>query len=77
MITFFIYPAVAELVHPALAVATLLFLGAGGVIYLLYYVRGRSQEANNLLVEWETLSQSLETDEINELKEAEKQDLNQ
>ena len=75
VITFFIYPAVAELVHPALAVATLLFLGAGGVIYLIYYVRGRSQEANNLLVEWETLSQTSEADEINELKEAAKQDM--
>lgn len=77
VITFFVYLAVEDVVHPALSIATLLFLGAGGLIYLIYYLRGRSQEVNDLLVEWETLSQSSENDEVNELKEATKQELNQ
>ena len=58
--TFLIYPAVADIVHPALAIMTILFLIAGGVIYLLYYVRGRSQEVDDILVEWDQLSQPAE-----------------
>jgi hypothetical protein len=64
-ISFVIYPAVAEIVHPAIAVMTMLFLMAGGVIYLLYYVRGRSQEMDDILVEWDQHSrpaESMETD---------------
>jgi hypothetical protein len=77
VITFFVYLAVEDVVHPSLSVASLLFLGAGGVIYLIYYVRGRSREVDDLLVQWETLSQHPETEEVNELKETEKQELNQ
>jgi hypothetical protein len=64
-ISFVIYPAVAEIVHPAIAVMTMLFLMGGGVIYLLYYVRGRSQEMDDILVEWDQHSrpaESMETD---------------
>jgi len=64
-ISFVIYPAVADIVHPAITVMTMLFLLAGGVIYLLYYVRGRSQETDDILVDWENLSrpaESMETD---------------
>ena len=62
MITFFIYTAVADLVHPALAIGMLLFLSAGGLIYLLYYIRNRAEHVDGLLGDWETLSQAESND---------------
>ena len=53
MFTLFIYVAVVGLVHPALVVSALLFLAAGGLIYLVYYLRGRYERVNGVIVEWE------------------------
>lgn len=64
-ISFVIYPAVAEIVHPAITVMTMLFLMAGGVIYLLYYLRGRSEETDDILADWETLSRPAGPGETN------------
>ncbi len=59
-LTFFIYLAVAELVHPALAIAMLLLIGAGGLVYLVYYLRRRSDKVNHVLVDWQKLSRNSE-----------------
>lgn len=62
-ITFLIFTAVVELLPPALVIALLLFLGAGGLIYLLSYLRGRAERVNNALVEWEVLGSKTESAE--------------
>lgn len=75
VLVFFIYLAVADIVHPALAIATLLFLAAGGVIYLVYYLQGRAQESDLALADWETLAPPAETDDaIEALKKEEAQE---
>jgi len=55
VITFLIYTAVASLLPSALAIALLLFLSAGGLIYLLSYLRGRARRVDGLLLEWVSL----------------------
>ncbi len=55
LITFFIYTAETHLLHPALSIAMLLFLTAGGLIYLVYYFRSRAQKIDEVIVEWEAL----------------------
>ena len=54
--TFFIYLAVAELAHPAVVIATLLFLFAGGGIYLVYYLQSRTESVDQAIGEWKGLS---------------------
>ena len=72
--TFLIYMAVAELVHPALSIATLLFLGAGGLIYLVYYLHGRAEKIDNTIVEWEALEPTADLSETDDLIESIKRD---
>jgi hypothetical protein len=55
LLTFFIYLSVAQIVNTALVIAAILFLLAGGLIYLAYTLRGRSQAVKGALVEWEAL----------------------
>jgi hypothetical protein len=55
LLTFFIYLSVAQIVNTALVIAAILFLLAGGLIYLAYTLRGRSQAVKGALVEWEVL----------------------
>ena len=55
VITFLIYTAVASLLPSALAIALLLFLSAGGLIYLLSYLKGRARRADGLILEWVSL----------------------
>ena len=61
VITFLIFTAVAELLPSALAIALLLFLCAGGLIYLLSYLRGRAERVNSAIVEWEALGSNVES----------------
>ena len=63
ILVFFIYLSVADLVHPALTIATLLFLAAGGVIYLVYYLQSRAEETGDDLADWEALAPQAETAE--------------
>jgi len=55
VITFIIYLSVEVLVHPALALAFLLFLIGGGVIYLIYFARRRSERVEQVLDHWQGL----------------------
>ncbi len=61
-LTFFIgliiYVAVEEIAHPALPIALMFLLSAGGLVYLAYYLRGRSDRVNNVLVDWLELSRN-------------------
>ena len=52
VVTFLIYLPVAELVHPALSLAILLFLVGGGVIFLVYFIRRRSRGVDQALEQW-------------------------
>lgn len=54
VLTFFIFTAVVELLHPTLAIAVLLFLGAGGLVYLLTFLREKSTQVENTLVSADT-----------------------
>jgi len=74
VLTFFIYLAVAEIVHPALSITTLFVLAAGGLIYLVNYVRGRAEKVDDLLVDWETIDGPTEPAGTGELPEKAPQD---
>ena len=63
VITFLIFTSVANVLPPALAIALLLFLGVGGLIYLVSYLRGHAERVNNLIVRWESLGRSANTSE--------------
>lgn len=72
IITFFIYLAVEDLAHPSVVIATLMFLFAGGCIYLVYYLRNCSESADRALSQWEALNPPEELAELNEINEKEK-----
>jgi hypothetical protein len=55
IISFLIYVAVVPLVHPALAIALILFVTASGLAYLIHFVRNRLAHMNDRIIEWETL----------------------
>lgn len=72
-LTFFIgliyYVAAEEIVHPGLAIALMFLLGAGGFVYLVYYLRGRSDRVNNVLIDWQELSRNGEISDGNQKKD--------
>ena len=74
MLTLFIYMAVASIVNTALVIAMLLFLGAGGLIYLVYFLRGRSEKVDNVIVEWETLGRPSSPSDMDNTAEVAKED---
>jgi hypothetical protein len=75
MLTFFIYLAVARLMNTAVVIAVLLFLGAGGLIYLVYFLQGRSDEVNHAIIEWEALGdRSASPTESDNMTDAAKRD---
>jgi VIT1/CCC1 family predicted Fe2+/Mn2+ transporter len=74
VITFLIFTAVANVLPSALAIALLLLLGAGGLIYLLSFLRGRAERVNNVIVEWESLSGRARTTEAEHKDESIGQD---
>ena len=43
---------VSGLLPTALGIAVMLFLGAGGLLYLVFYLRRRAESAHSSLVEW-------------------------
>jgi hypothetical protein len=74
MLTFLIFTAVANLLDSTLAIALLLFLCAGGLIYLVSYLRGRADKVNNVIVEWQALGSPREASGEDRVDEALKQD---
>jgi hypothetical protein len=73
-ITFLIFTSEASLLPPALAIALLLFLGASGLIYLMYYLRSRAERVNDVIVEWEALGSRVDSAATDRVDEAIKQD---
>ncbi len=53
--TFWLYIAVSGLMPTALAIAIMLFLLAGGLFYLIYYLRRRAEGVKGSIVDWESL----------------------
>jgi hypothetical protein len=72
-LTFFIgliyYVAAEEIVHPGLAIALMFLLCAGGLVYLVYYLRKRSDRVNSVLVDWHALSRDGEVSEDHQNKD--------
>ena len=56
-LTFLISLAVSQTVNPYLTNAMIFFLAAGGLIYLLYYIRQRGDKVDGLLGDLDSLSQ--------------------
>jgi len=74
VITFLIYTSAANLLPPGVAIALLLLLIAGGLVYLLSYLRGHAERVNSIIVEWKSLGSSAETTEAEETNEPTEQD---
>jgi hypothetical protein len=74
VITFLIFTAVVHLLPSALSIALLLFLGVGGLVYLVSHLRGRAEQVNNVIVEWEALGGRAQSADIHRTDEAIKQD---
>jgi hypothetical protein len=74
VITFLIFTSVANVLPSAVAIALLLFLGAGGLIYLLSYLRGRAERVNDVIVEWESLGSRAGTPDAERKDESSWQD---
>jgi hypothetical protein len=62
-LTFLIYVAVAELLPTTLAIGLILFLVAGGMIYLLYFLRGRAESLKDQINAWETAGKVNESED--------------
>jgi hypothetical protein len=77
VITFLIYTAVVKLLHPAISIALLLFIGAGGLIYLLSYLRSRAEKVNSVITTWTALGNEAEAADPKRLEEAIKRDVPQ
>jgi hypothetical protein len=67
-ITFFIFLPVAEVVSPALSLAMLFFLLGGGVIYLAYHFRRRSESVDQFLDRWQALDRLPDSEDVDEIK---------
>jgi hypothetical protein len=52
-ITFLVFLPISGVVPPALGIAIMLVLGAGGLIYLVYYLRRRAENIHNSLAQGE------------------------
>jgi len=76
-ITFLIYTAVAKLLPPAISIALLLFIGAGGLIYLLSYFRSRAEKVDSAITTWTSLGNGAEAADPRRLEEAIKRDVSQ
>jgi hypothetical protein len=75
VLTFLIFIAVTEILPAALAIGIILFYVAGGMFYLLYFLRGRAELLNDQIVEWESYrSETVSEVEGLEQEEAEQDD---
>ena len=73
-IAFLVFIPVSGLMPTALAIAIMLFLAAGGLLYLLYYLRRRAESTRNSIVEWEALGGATESVDAGHAPEATQRD---
>ena len=73
-ITFLVFIAVSGWLPTALAIAILLFIGAGGLIYLLYVLRRRAESIHSSAVEGESPSSAVEPFAADQVAEATQRD---
>lgn len=76
-LTFLIYTAVAKLLPPAISIALILFICAGGLIYLLSYLRNRAERVNSTITTWVALGDRADAGDPRRLEEAIKRDIPQ
>ena len=69
-ITFLVFIAVSGWLPTALALSILLFIGAGGLIYLLYVLRRRAESIHSNAVEGEPVSSAAEPFAADQVAEA-------
>jgi hypothetical protein len=77
VLTFLIYTAVGKLLHPAISIALILFICAGGLIYLLSYLRNRAEKVDSVITTWTSLGNGAEASDPRRLEEAIKRDVPQ
>ncbi len=70
LLTFLISLATSGWVNPFLTNATIFFLAAGGLIYLLYYVRKRADKVDGMDGDWETSSQDPDNHQDHDLDDS-------
>jgi hypothetical protein len=77
VITFLIFTSVANVLPSAVAIALLLLLIAGGLIYLLSYLRSHAERVNSIIVEWRSLGGRAKRTEAEDKNESTGQDASQ
>ena len=73
-ITFLVFLPVSGVLPTALGIAIMLILGAGGLIYLVYYLRRRAENVNDSLTQAEFPGSAAESVDVDRAAEATKRD---
>lgn len=73
-ITFLVFLPVSGMLPPALGIAIMLILGAGGLIYLVYYLRRRAENIHDSLTQGEFRASAAESVDVDYVAEATKRD---
>ena len=74
-ITFLVFLPVSGVLPPALGIAIMLILGAGGLLYLVYYLRRRAENINDGLTQGEFSGSAAESVDADRAAEATKRDV--
>jgi hypothetical protein len=74
-ITFLVFLPISGVLPPALGIAIMLILGAGGLIYLVYYLRRRAENINQSLAQGEFPGSAAESDDADHAAEVTKRDV--
>jgi hypothetical protein len=73
-IAFLVYVPVSGVLPPALGIAIMLILGAGGLMYLLYYLRRRAENIRGTLTQGESPGSTAESGDADRASEATQHD---
>jgi hypothetical protein len=73
-IAFLIFVPVSGMLPPAVGIGIMLILGAGGLIYLVYYLRRRAENINDSLTQGEFPGSAAEPADADRAAEADESD---
>jgi hypothetical protein len=73
-ITFLIFLPVSGMLPPALGIAIMLILGAGGLMYLVYYLRRRAENIHDSLTQGDFRASTAESVDVDYVAEATRRD---
>ena len=74
-IAFLVFLPVSGVLPPALGIAIMLILGAGGLMYLLYYLRRRAENIRGTLTQGESPGSTAESGDADRASEATQRDV--